>query len=239
MSPDGRWLVFSTASPQEDLFVVRTDGSGFRQLTNDVYKDRNPGWSPDGGQILFYSDRSGRYEAWTIRPDGSGLQPVTATRGEPVFYPLWSRDSRWLVCGLGFTGPALIDLARPIGRRVPERLPPAPTAAPFFGSSWSPDGKWLAGDVRGEGILRFSLESRRYEKLSPQGVQPIWFHDNRRLLYLDGGQVRVLDTADEAVPAGARGSRGLVVHRHRPRPRRPDPLPGPHPRRGGYLDADE
>lgn len=180
--------------PQEDLFVVRTDGSGFRQLTNDVYKDRNPGWSPDGGQILFYSDRSGRYEAWTIRPDGSGLQPVTATRGEPVFYPLWSRDSRWLVCGLGFTGPALIDLARPIGQRVPERLPPAPTAAPFFGSSWSPDGKWLAGDVRGEGILRFSLESRRYEKLSPQGVQPIWFHDNRRLLYLDGGQVRVLDT---------------------------------------------
>jgi serine/threonine protein kinase/Tol biopolymer transport system component len=193
VSPDGRWIAFQTAFPQEDLFVVRTDGSGFRQLTNDVAKDRNPGWSPDGRQILFYSDRGGRYEAWTIRPDGSSLQPITATKGEPVFFPLWSPDPRWIVCGLGFTGPALIDLSRPIGQRLPERLPPAPTKGPFFGFSWSPDGRWLAGGAVGEGILRLSLETRRYERLI-RGNEPLWFHDSRRLLYLDGGQVRVFDT---------------------------------------------
>jgi serine/threonine protein kinase/Tol biopolymer transport system component len=193
VSPDGKRIVFYSKSPQEDLFVVGTDGTGFRQLTNDVYKDRNPGWSPDGRQILFYSDRSGRYEAWTLRPDGSGLQPVTATRGEPVFYPVWSPDSRWLVCGLGFTGPALIDLARPIAQRIPERLPASPTKNPFFASSWSPDGKWLAGDVSDEGVFLFSLATRRYERIAPRGVQPVWFHDGRRLLYIDRG-IQVYDT---------------------------------------------
>ena len=60
--------------------------------------------------------------------------------------------------------------------------------------AWSPDGQWLAGGVRGEGILRLSLATRRYERLTFRGGGPVWFHDNRRLLYLDGVQVRVFDT---------------------------------------------
>ena len=193
VSPDGQRIAFFSKSPQEDLFIVGTDGSGLRQLTNDVFKDRNPGWSADGSRILFYSDRSGRYEAWSIRPDGSELQQVTRTRGEPIFYPLESPNSRRLVCALGFTGLALIDLARPIGERAPERLPPAPTKTPLFASSWSPDGTWLAGSA-GNRLVLFSLSSRRYEWLDLPGLQPIWLHDGVRLLYLSGGQIYVVDT---------------------------------------------
>jgi WD40 repeat protein len=193
VSPDGQRVVLYAASPQEDLFVAGTDGIGLRQLTDDVYKDRNPSWSPDGRQILFYSDRSGRYEAWTVRPDGGGLQPLTRTRGEPVLYPIWSPDSRWLVCGLGYSGPALIDLARPIDQRIPERLPAAPAKGPFFASSWSPDGKWLAGDVRDEGVFLFSFASGRYERIAPRGSQPVWWKDGQRLLYIDGG-IQIYDT---------------------------------------------
>jgi Tol biopolymer transport system component len=194
VSPDGRRIVLSSKSPQEDLFVVGADGSGLRQLTNDVFKDRNPVWSSDGSRILFYSDRSGRYEAWTIRPDGSDLQPLTRTRGEPIFTPLWSPDSRRLVCGIGFTGPALIDLTRPISERAPERLSPSPTGRPFFASSWSPDGKWLAGNSADD-LFLYSLVSRRYERLVANAFQPIWFHDGFRLLYFSaGGRIAVFDT---------------------------------------------
>ncbi|HEY4562705.1 MAG TPA: protein kinase, partial [Thermoanaerobaculia bacterium] len=194
VSPNGRWIAFSSKSPQEDLFIVGTDGSGLRQLTNDAFKDRYPTWSFDGSRILFYSNRSGRYEAWSIRPDGSDLQPLTRTQGEEVIAPLWSPDSRRLVCGIGFTGPALIDLTRPIAERAPERLPPSPTGRPFFASSWSPDGTWLAGNSKGD-LFLYSLASRRYERLQPGGGQPVWFHDGLRLLYsaASGGQVHVFD----------------------------------------------
>lgn len=65
VSLDG-WFVFRTAAMQEDVYVMHADGSGLRKLTDDEAKDRNPVWSPDGSQAAFYSNRSGRYEIWTV-----------------------------------------------------------------------------------------------------------------------------------------------------------------------------
>ncbi|HEX6903028.1 MAG TPA: protein kinase [Thermoanaerobaculia bacterium] len=198
VSPDGQWLAFATGFPQEDLFVTRIDGSGLRQLTDDIFRDRNPGWSPDGRRILFYSDRGGRYDAWTIAPDGSDIEQMTATRGEPIFFPLWSPDGRRLVCGLGYTGPALIDPARPLRQRTPERLPDIPRGGPFFAFSWSPDGKRLAGTTGERGIFLFSLESRRYEQMTGHGMLPTWLHDGRNLVYLHEGKIFALDSRTKA-----------------------------------------
>ncbi len=192
VSPDGRWIAFNTLLPQEDLFVVRPDGGGLRQLTRDAFKDRGIGWSPDG-RILFFSDRSGRFEAWTLRPDGSGLAALTRSTGDAVFFPRWSPDGRWLVCGDGFKGPALIDLSLPLSRRKPRRLPPPP-APGLFVNSWSPDGRRMAGMAEGQGIFSFSLDTRRYERLTAGGKQPQWLPDGHRLLYLDRGEIQVLDT---------------------------------------------
>src|SRR5262249_58605021 len=72
-SPDGRWLAFDNWVPHEDLFLMSAEGGIARQLTNDRFKDRHPQWSPDGKTLLFYSNRSGHYEAWIIQPGGSGL----------------------------------------------------------------------------------------------------------------------------------------------------------------------
>ena len=81
ISPDGEWIAFSTLGGREDLYVVKSDGTGYRQLTDDAHRDRGPRWSPDGTRIAFYSDRSGRYETWAIRPDGSGIEQLTKATG--------------------------------------------------------------------------------------------------------------------------------------------------------------
>ena len=73
LSPDGEWLAFHDEGKQDDIFVVKTDGTGLRQLTNDVYKDRYPRWSPDGRRIAFHSNRGGEYDIWLINPDGSAF----------------------------------------------------------------------------------------------------------------------------------------------------------------------
>jgi Tol biopolymer transport system component len=91
LSPDGQWVAFVSAGKQEDLFVVRTNGTSLRQLTDDIYKDRGPRWSPDGKQITFFSDRSGEIQIWSINADGSGMRQLTYD-GSAVYGAIWSPD---------------------------------------------------------------------------------------------------------------------------------------------------
>jgi hypothetical protein len=56
-SPDGQWIVFNSHTTPQNLFLVRSDGTGLRQLTYGGQMDRCPQWSPDGSQIAFCSVR--------------------------------------------------------------------------------------------------------------------------------------------------------------------------------------
>ena len=59
---DGQWLTYMTWGKQGDIFIVRPDGSGQRQLTNDGHKYVVPRWAPDGSRIAFYSNRDGKFQ---------------------------------------------------------------------------------------------------------------------------------------------------------------------------------
>ncbi len=58
-SPDDRRIVFSaTLGGITDLHIVDVDGKNLRRLTNDVFADLQPNWSPDGTKIAFATDRA-------------------------------------------------------------------------------------------------------------------------------------------------------------------------------------
>ncbi|HVT15514.1 MAG TPA: protein kinase [Thermoanaerobaculia bacterium] len=202
-SPDGQWIAVHSTVPHENLFILRPDGSDLRQLTNDPYKNRQPRWSPDGSRIVFYSNRGGRYDLWTIRPDGSGLEQVTGVAGPPPTYPLWSPDGRRLACSVFLRGTMLVDLARPLAQRAPVELPVAPIAGrpryAFEATSWSPDGRWLAGnfDRPAEspvaGIVLYSFATAGFSRLTERGTAATFLHDSRRLLFRDQGELQLLD----------------------------------------------
>ncbi len=83
ISPDGSTLATRTQGAAENLCVLTADGSSLRQLTRDSFRNRWARWSPDGQRIFFYSNRSGAYGVWTIKPDGSDMTRVPgAARSE-------------------------------------------------------------------------------------------------------------------------------------------------------------
>jgi dipeptidyl aminopeptidase/acylaminoacyl peptidase len=203
VSPDGKWLVLRSATPQEDLLLTRPDGSDLRQLTNDLARDRSPRWSPDGSRILFSSNRSGKYEAWTLRPDGSGLTQITNLPDQPVVNPFWSPDGRHIGFTYGSRGTAILDLANP--QMAPRVLPPIEGGQVLAALSWSEDGRFLVGALlrRDEspvpGLVLGSLADNTYRRLTATGDNPVFLHGGKKILFTDAGAVRVVDVASAEV----------------------------------------
>jgi len=199
VSPDGAWLVLRSASPQEDLLLTRPDGGDQRQLTDDLSRDRAPRWSPDGGRILFSSNRSGKYEAWTLRPDGSGLTQITSLPDQPVVNPFWSPDGLRIGFTYGSRGTAILDLAKP--GSAPRVLPALEGGQVLAGQSWSDDGRFLAGTLlrRDEspmpGIVLWSLAGDTYRRLTGSGDNPVFLHGGRQILFTDAGAIRTVGVA--------------------------------------------
>jgi Tol biopolymer transport system component len=198
ISPDGEWLAFSTLGGREDLFVVRSDGSGYRQITDDAFRDRGPRWSPDGTRIAFYSDRSGRYETWAIRPDGSGLTQLTRTTGSSRTDITWSPDGT-RIAGSDGVRTFIEDLTQPEGRREAEELPALEGGRALQVRSWSPDGTTLAGGLTFYAsptsvTLLYSLAAREYRALAEGRGWPVWMSDSRRLVVARHDSIVVLDT---------------------------------------------
>ena len=206
VSPDGEWLAFSSflGEKQEDLFIAKKDGSGLRQLTDDIYKDRYPRWSPDGKRIATHSDRSGKYEIWLINPDGSGLRQLTSTSASVILYPVWSPDGTRVEYSVSGGHNLIADANRTWNEQSPESLPATPEPnTQFEAFSWSTDGRKLAGTMTQPGVASFisvySFDSRTYEKLTDVGNFPVWLSDNRRLLFLGQGKIMLVDSQTKKV----------------------------------------
>ncbi|HMV49604.1 MAG TPA: hypothetical protein PKD31_17725, partial [Blastocatellia bacterium] len=200
LSPDDKWLVCgSSDEPQEDLFILRSDGTGERRkLTNDPAKDREPNWSPDGKQIAFHSNQSGAWEIWMVDADGGNRRQITFTGQENAFVPFWSPDGAQLAYTTRRGLPFVLDIARPWWEQSPQPIISPGAEETFLAAAWSPDGKLLAGPWQPRGLRSrlgaYSFEARQFTPLTTgRGLFPVWLNDNRRILYVDAGRLLISD----------------------------------------------
>jgi len=110
-SPRGDEIVFERAhnlryDADVELWSIRPDGSGLRDLTPFKGGNTNPVWSPDGRTIAFEVDsrRTRPHdwewldEIWLMRPDGTHQRPLFRRFGADSIpedeAPVWSPDSK-------------------------------------------------------------------------------------------------------------------------------------------------
>ena len=203
-SPDGQSIVFNSHVTPQNLFLVRSDGTGLRQLADGGQMDRCPRWSPDGRQITFFSARTGRFQIWTIKPDGSGMERRTDEPGGlGARLPKWLPDGRLLY---RTNGPDVImDPAKPWKEQPLQTLPKPESGAIFAADAWSPDGLMLAGELSRDGsflgLAVYHADTQRYELIGPPGPGPNarWLPDSRRLLFLREGKIHLIDSQSKRI----------------------------------------
>lgn len=204
LSPDGRYIVYDLPAQEEaaqkDIFLLSVDGSYETPLIKHPADDLLVGWTPDGRNILFISDRSGSFDLWAVRvaegkligepelikKDTGRLWPMGFTNESSFFYGVdTSMEDVYI---------AMLDLEK--GKLT---APPAKASQRFMGSNnypdWSPDGKYLAfvsirlpgPDRIGSRVLCIlSLETGKQRELSLQLKsfgRPRWSPDGRSILF--------------------------------------------------------
>lgn len=88
-SPNGEYIAFCwkpERAPRFDIFVMDITTREIVQLTSNSGNNESPSWSPDGRYLAFQSDRTGRFEIYTMRIDGTRQTQLT-TQG--AISPIW------------------------------------------------------------------------------------------------------------------------------------------------------
>jgi Tol biopolymer transport system component len=153
-SPDGKRLVFDARSKgsealcrsegpcNDELYLVKADGSGLRRLTRNAAHDAQAAWSPDGRKIAFISGRDGGAEIYVMNADGADQRRLTRTHQNEG--PLaWSPDgTRIAFSGTG--AGKLRDLYVMNADGTLQRQFTATATADEEAPLWSPDGRQIA-----------------------------------------------------------------------------------------------
>jgi Tol biopolymer transport system component len=129
----------------------------------------NPQYSPNGKYIAFQSDRSGDYEIWIAKSDGSSLRQMTRMHAEISGFPRWSPDGNYIVFHSrlnGYGNLFVINVATGDYRKLTTGVTNDTAAA------WSHDGKWIYFESEREDgvqIWKVSAAGGRATRLTKTG----------------------------------------------------------------------
>jgi Tol biopolymer transport system component len=149
-----------------------------RGFIESTFVERSAAFSPDGSQVAFISDRTGRRQLWVS--DGAGEKPAEWTQNFEVDMqtPAWSHDGEKIV----FTGegPAGLDQLFVAGRDARTAVRVSNDGLDYAGAVWSHDGASLyaaAATQNVYAIYRLPAAGGAAEKVFPgygyiAGVEP-------------------------------------------------------------------
>jgi Tol biopolymer transport system component len=194
--------------PSFEIYSIRVDGTGIRNLTNSPLDEDSPAVSPNGRQIAFIRTTADNRDLWIMNADGSGQKQLTSSAAEDEEGPAWSPDGTSIayttatrdVCPPRPCPKWSVRVVHPDGTGFRE------VVAGGRDARWSPNGRKLALETdidpyqEAESISVARLGSGVAKIVKTNGIvgHPVWSRAGRlaftwnRRLYVSGadGQAR-------------------------------------------------
>ena len=206
VSPTGR-LAYSPYRHQVDLHWGRVDRpqEEHPRLTSTTSDNFGGRFSPDGRQILYYSNRTGNYELWLVERETGDERQLTDHPAMDVEAD-WSPDGRQIVFLSGREGIVQVWVLSVEDGRV-RRLSDKSIRIrfePHFGiPRWSPDGNaigFLASAENEQALWVVDPQGENERALLSGVIGFDWYRDSRHVVYTrnagDGSGVLEMWVAD-------------------------------------------
>ena len=204
ISPDGQRVVADLTDPRvgtSDIWSFDLSRRVASRFTAEVTDETSPIWFPDGGRVVFSSDRGGANDLYIKTTNGSAEAELVFSRSGPQVATDSSSDGKWLV---------VEDNSRDTGRdlwvvSLDGKTQPRPIARTRFhewGGRLSPDGRSMAFVTDESGtsevyLMPFSGVGDKKRISTTGGISPRWRRDGKELFYVspDSGSVMAVAVA--------------------------------------------
>jgi Tol biopolymer transport system component len=171
-SPSGDKVVYShSAGTNGSLWTMDADGKHKQMLTSGG----NNEWarySPDGKRIAFGSTRSGEYDVFTIKPNGTGLTRLSLASTKED-YPEWRPNGKSLSFTTNYfpSSASQFDIYAqdPTQAQLPADWKPLITKHDAsYNAAWSPDAKFMVYTGASRDIYKVNLSKGKRTKIGHQ-----------------------------------------------------------------------
>lgn len=173
VSPDGSSIVYlSKISGNYDVWIMNTNGSNNRRLTEDPGNEGNPSWHPDSSKIIYSSNG----DLWLINRNGTDKKQLTNDEFDNID-PVFSHDGEWIAFSSNRNGNYDIWAMKPESSIIQLTSINSTQKEP----SWSPNNNKLVYTSNEDGnynIWLMKLDISEFESSGNEEVPTVTSNDN-------------------------------------------------------------